>query len=103
MNRGWIVAWEATGGRWLRPRRLLTAPRVRMLRIEGNRATVAVDGLVCSACAMRTRSALCAVPGVEDATVDLETGRAEVSLREGYEDLDAGTLQRAVDRVVIAR
>ena len=41
--------------------RVATVP----LRAEGGRATVAVDGLVCSACAVRTRAALRGVPGVD--------------------------------------
>ncbi len=61
--------------------RLLTAPRLRLARTGEQRSELAIDGLVCSICALRTERALRAVPGVERVSVDLEGGRATIEHR----------------------
>src|SRR5262249_19180297 len=84
---------------WLRahPRRLLTAPKVES-GVEPN--MVVVRGLVCSVCAARTQGALSRVPGVEEASVDLDAGPGTLRLGRGM-SLDAPAAQRALERVVV--
>lgn len=85
----------------LHPRRLLVAPAVaRPERSAPDRARVRVDGMVCTACAARTRVAFRGVAGVRDVTVDLDGGSAELQYAPGYEP-QAVDLQRALDRVVV--
>ena len=86
-------------------RRLTQAPRVDLA--SGQRAslgagerTLALRGVVCGVCAARTESALTSVPGVESARVDLDGSRAVVRLSPGAE-VDAATLQRALEHVVV--
>lgn len=83
-------------------RRLRTAPAVRVLARGRASTRVAVDGLVCGVCAMRTGSALARVPGVHAVRVDLAGGTAEVEHAVG-EPPDEEALRRALASVVVAR
>ncbi len=78
-------------------RRVLVLPRARLLRAErgaeGQTAELAIEGLVCDLCAARVQRALLALPGVEEARVDLESGRAIV---RGRGALEAERLREAV-------
>lgn len=90
----------------LHPARLLRAPRVEVAatRLDadgGATVDLQVRGMVCGVCAMRTRSALLATPGVEAASVDLDAGTARLHLEAG-EHVDVDGLQQSLDRVVIA-
>lgn len=82
-------------------RRLLVAPRVAVAASTPAGAEVRVDGLVCGVCALRTAAALRSVRGVQDACVDLDAGRATLSLAPGAV-VDPVAMQRALERVVIA-
>ena len=85
----------------IHPRRLLTAPRLRVFS-EGERGSdLAIDGLVCGVCAGRTERALRSVPGVTSASVDLACGTARIEHGEAAPDL--AQLAEAVDGVVVAR
>ena len=42
-----------------------------------------IDGLVCTVCAARTKTALLALPGVTEAAIDFRTGRAFIHARTG--------------------
>ena len=85
----------------LHPRRLLTAPRLRVSS-EGERSSeLAIDGLVCGVCATRTARALRSVPGVTSASVDLARGCA--TIEHGGAAPDLARLAEAVDGVVVAR
>lgn len=107
MNLGALVR---TVLHWTRmhPRRLLVAPRLH-LGAEGapgeagGEATVRVRGMVCALCAQRTGAALAAVPGVEEARVDLDTGVARLRLTPGTRRDRAleEALQGALDGVVV--
>jgi copper ion binding protein len=44
--------------------------------------TLKIQGMTCNHCAMRVSKALKAVPGVQDAQVDLEKGEASVTFDE---------------------
>ena len=81
------------------PSRLASAPRLRVFGREGATLHLAVDGLVCAACAARTASALRATPGVREAHVDLTRGTAEV-VTDG--PLRPGALDAALASVVVA-
>lgn len=83
--------------------RLLVAPRVEVVASAPGEARLAVHGLVCGVCAARTAAALRAVPGVEDACVDLDGGSATVALAPGQADAAAlqSAMQQAVERVVV--
>ena len=45
-----------------------------------------VEGMTCASCVRRVEKAIAAVPGVESASVNLATERADVSL--GFRDVD---------------
>ena len=85
----------------IHPRRLLTAPSLRVTAQCARRSELAIDGLVCGVCASRTERALRSVPGVEGASVDLARGCATIEHGEAAPDL--AQLADAVDGVVIAR
>ena len=55
---------------------------------------LAIEGMTCASCVLRTEKALAAVPGVHEATVNLATGRARV--RHGGEASVPGRLEAAV-------
>lgn len=61
---------------------------------------VALRGVVCSVCAVRTRQALESVPGVASVDVDLASSEARVRYVTGALPNEAA-LQRALDRVVV--
>jgi copper chaperone CopZ len=82
------------------PHRLLVAPRLSSIRHDGASSTIAVEGLVCSVCASRTRTAFARIPGVQAVEVDLERGQAVV-LHEL--PLDRRALEQALDAVVVLR
>jgi copper ion binding protein len=42
-------------------------------------STLKIQGMTCNHCVMRVAKALKALPGVQDARVDLQTGQAEVT------------------------
>ena len=54
-----------------------------------------IDGMSCAACAGRVEKALRAVPGVDEASVNMATEVATVRARAG---VDAGTLHAAVGK-----
>ena len=67
----------------------MTAPAA-----ERTRLTLPVEGMSCAACVGRVESALRGVPGVEEASVNLATERAQVAFPEGRVSVD--DLRRAV-------
>ncbi len=82
-------------------KRLQTAPALRVLAHGRASTRVAIDGLVCGLCALRTHSALARVPGVRAVRVDLASGTAEVDHAAG-EPPDMDALRRALASVVVA-
>jgi len=58
------------------------------------KTTVSIGGMTCAACVRRVESALKEIPGVEEAAVNLATGRGTVT--HGPEWAGAGALRRAV-------
>lgn len=60
--------------------------------------TLPVSGMTCGHCVATVRGALEGVPGVEEARVDLESGRAEVAFAPGAEP-DPERLRAAVEAV----
>jgi hypothetical protein len=84
----------------IRWRRLLVNPTTHVESREGDVTVVRVDGLVCdTVCAVRTREALEALPGVRAVTVDYDAGTARI---EG-EAHDAAAYERAVTGAVAGR
>ena len=80
--------------------RLLTNPTTRVESQEGELTRLKVEGLVCDkVCAVRTKSALESIEGVERADVDLETGIATIKGRP----VDADAYESAVSGVVTFR
>jgi len=61
------------------PHRLLTEPKAEVIDDTGSTATLHIDGLVCSACATNVRGHLERIPGVRNADVDLDRGKALVT------------------------
>ena len=56
-----------------------------------------VQGMTCASCVRRVERALSAVPGIEEASVNLATEEASVTLADGSM-VDAEALRAAVDR-----
>ena len=87
------------------PKRALTEPRVAGATAEttaaGTTARLRIEGLLCSACAVRVRRHLESVDGVRAALVDLERSEARVD----YDPGRTGTaeLSEAVERAVVLR
>ena len=88
------------------PLRLLRAPGLRTCTPPHDQrpghTTLAIEGLVCGLCAARARDVLAAVPGVDEARVDLRRGVVELRHARS-KPLDARALTRALDGVVVAR
>jgi len=63
---------------------------------HGGRLSVRVEGMSCASCVGRVEKAIRAVPGVADASVNLVTGRADVTLGEGR--ADPAAIARAVEQ-----
>ncbi len=88
------------------PLRLLRAPGLRRCTPPHDRrsgyTTLAIEGLVCALCAARARDALAAVPGVDEARIDLRRGVVEL-YHARSKPPDARVLTRALDSVVVAR
>ena len=81
-------------------RRLLTNPTTRIESQSGELTKLQVDGLMCDdVCAVRTKQALEALPGVRSATVDLDTGIATI---DGQAH-DAVAYERAVTGAVAGK
>ncbi len=62
-----------------------------------------VANLNCGACAVRAQSALAAIPGVEVATVNFATKRAEVSMAPGFDPADIGPVMEKAGYPVTER
>jgi copper chaperone CopZ len=62
---------------------------------------VRIDGLVCAACAARTRTALERLPGVRAARVDLAHGTATLEFESNEHSINAADLDRALRSVVV--
>lgn len=50
-----------------------------MMEGTGNKVTLKVEGMTCGHCVGRVQKALDAAPGVIEASVDLDSGTAEIS------------------------
>jgi len=97
---------QISSSRYLRPlgvhvSRIAEVPHVVAAPPMAGEQTVAVRGLVCGVCAMRTASALRSIPGVESAQVDLRTAQATLRLAPGA-SVNNEELQRSLEGVVIA-
>ena len=80
--------------------RLLVNPTTHIESVEGDVVRLKVDGLVCSSvCAVRTKRALAALPGVNAVHVDFESGIVTI---QGAPH-DAAEYERAVTSVVALR
>ena len=80
--------------------RLLTNPTTRIESVDGDVTRLRVDGLVCDqVCAVRTKHALRALPGVRRVSVDLDSGIATI---EG-DPQRPETYERAVTAVVAGK
>jgi Cu+-exporting ATPase len=58
--------------------------------------TLSVSGMTCAGCAAKVQKALMSVPGVQQATVDLKTSRAVVSIQA--DKCDEAALVKAVEQ-----
>jgi len=87
------------------PHRALTEPKAAVTNVaaEGGeaRATLRIDGLLCSACAANVRGRLERLDGVTGARVDLEHGEAEVTYDPSRATPDG--LVTAVEGAVVLR
>jgi Cu+-exporting ATPase len=62
--------------------------------VRQQQITLAIDGMTCASCSGRVEKALRKVPGVSDASVNLATDSARITVAGGA---DAGTLIRAIE------
>ncbi len=87
------------------PHRLLVEPKATITRLEAaadsTRAILRIDGLLCSACAANVCRALEAVPGVQNASVDLDSALASVTFDPAAANPEK--LVHAVEGTVIFR
>jgi uncharacterized protein len=87
-----IALLAALGGAFVRPlllrRRMKAAPKARTV-------TLAVRGMTCNHCRQTVRGALLAVPGVEEAEVDLAAGRAAVQAIDAKPEALASAVREA--------
>ena len=80
--------------------RLLVNPTTRVMSRKGDVTLLQVDGLVCSTvCAVRTKQALAALPGVESVKVDFDCGVATITGTPH----DAAAYERAVTGAVAGK
>jgi copper chaperone CopZ len=80
--------------------RLLVNPKTHVVSRDGELTLLQVDGLVCSSvCAVRTKQALAALPGVESVKVEFDTGIATIV---GVSH-DASTYEQAVTGAVAGK
>jgi len=77
-----------------RPAVPVSAPGSRRPAADPGRVDLALEGMHCASCVTAIENALSAVPGVEEASVNLGTGRARVR----GENLESGLLVEAVER-----
>lgn len=61
------------------------------------RLSMRIEGMICASCVGRVEKAIRATPGVADASVNLATGRAEVTFGAGRPDATA--LAGAVEQI----
>lgn len=84
----------------IRWRRLLTNPTTAIESRESDVTRLRIDGLVCdTVCAVRTKQALSAMPGVRRVSIDYDAGIATI---EG-DPHDAASYQRAVSGAVAGK
>lgn len=76
----------------------MEAPQVLVDATDGER--LALRGVVCHVCAVRTRHALEGVAGVESVEVDLANSEARIRYAAGMTP-DETALQRALDGAVV--
>jgi copper chaperone CopZ len=85
--------------------RLLTEPQASSIGVAQrgtlSRATLRVDGLVCSACAIRVRRHLERMPGVRHVEVSLD--RAEAAVDYDPAQIAPPLLVAAVEEAIVAR
>lgn len=84
---------------WIKPRRMLKAPDARLAAIDGQQATLEIEGLFCKVCANRVTNSLNQLDAVESATCDLESATASVQLKS---DVSEEELRAAVIRAAAA-
>lgn len=86
----------------IRLRNIFVLPQARHMAStrsgQGETLLFAVDGLVCTVCAARTRTALLALPGVTEAAVDFQAGRALIRAPTGVERDD---VRKAISSQVV--
>ena len=87
------------------PHRAFIEPKASVTKLDeaGSEriATLRIEGLLCSACAITVRRRLQAVAGVRSANVDLERGEAQV--RYDADRASPLALTEAVERAVVLR
>jgi len=72
---------------------VLTVPLTA--RAKETRVTISVDGLSCPFCAYGLEKKLKKVEGVEDLTIDIESGQVNMTFKDRG-DYDEGVLRKAV-------
>ena len=90
-----FVVTNALRLRWFKPKHTADkknetpAEPVAIERAKGERAmekTLQIEGMMCQHCVMHVQKALAAIPGVEEASVNLEEKAAKVKLTQNVTD-----------------
>ena len=81
------------------PRRLFSMPRLRITDSRKQSMELAIDGLFCSVCALRTERALRQVPSVRYVSVDL--AGSSVVIAHGFLKPELRQLEAALEEVVV--
>jgi Cation transport ATPase len=79
----------------VQPQQLVAAVEQSGYGVITEQLELPISGMTCASCVMRVEKALKKTPGVLDASVNLATERASVTLAPGMADL--GTLTAAVE------
>ena len=87
-----FVVTNALRLRWFKPKHTVgnsSAAPVGIERVEEKRTmekTLQIEGMMCQHCVMHVQKALAAIPGVEEASVNLEEKAAKVKLTQNVTD-----------------
>ncbi len=63
----------------------------------GNELTLKIEGMDCPSCAGPVEKAVCALPGVKDASVNFGNGKIRINLEEG--GVDVGRVEKTINKL----
>ena len=85
------------------PVRAAQLPPSTSIAGHAGKLSLSIEGMTCASCVGRVERALAAIPGVESASVNLATERAEVRLAQAGSELEASEERCYAPTVLLAR